>query len=127
MKLDTRWLEWSPELTAGTGSQTKRTFDTSDTSSSSRIENIFLLEADSAAYEETLHAWALARCVFRDGTWGGIKALHKDYATWCSEAARDVPAGLATYERLLRDFCSFTTKDGLVYGVLLQEDWERRR
>jgi hypothetical protein len=37
---------------------------------------------------------------------------------------RDVPAGLPTFEKLLKEFCSFTTENGLIYGVLLREDWE---
>jgi hypothetical protein len=125
MKLDTRWLDWPcPEEPAGRDSPPEKSFEAFEASSFSQIENFSPLEADPAAYEATLHEWVLARCVFRDRAWGGIKALHKNYVGWCDQVALDVPAGLATFEKLLREFCSFTTKNGLVYGVLLEEDWE---
>jgi hypothetical protein len=109
------------------------TFQQSELDASTRVlrvpllvksKTFFSLEAETAAYEEALHQWVLDRCVFRDRAWGGIRALHNDYAVWCDKVMRDVPAGLPAFEKLLKEFCSFTTENGLIYGVLLREDWE---
>jgi hypothetical protein len=125
MRFDTRWLEWrAPEETVGSASQTEGGFGTFGTSLPGQIVNFFPLEAEPTAYEETLGEWVRARCVFSDRAWGGIKAFHRDYAEWCDQVAHDVPAGLATFEKLLREFCSLVTNNGLIYGVLLKEDWE---
>jgi len=61
--------------------------------------------------------------VFRDGAWGGVVALHKDYAVWCDQVARDVPAGFETFAKLLRETGSLMREDGLVENLLLREDW----
>jgi hypothetical protein len=64
----------------------------------------------------------MERCAFRDRTWGGVRVLHKDYAHWCTAQNRDVPAGFATFEILLRDVGSEMRGDSLVYGIILLED-----
>ena len=53
------------------------------------------LVGDPAAWEDELHQWTMARCVFGDRALSGLTALHRDYVEW-SHATRNKP--------LMRDF-----------------------
>ena len=72
---------------------------------------------------EQFSRWALAHCVFRDGCYGGVAALHKHLCAWCVERGRAVPSP-STFGALLADEGFTLTEFGLVYGLLLREDWE---
>lgn len=134
MKLDTRWLEWSPPGETGervSPAEPKHPPETIfvifDGDTPGQMQTFSVLEAEPAAYEEVLNRWLEEQCVFRDRTWGGVKALHKHYAVWCDQVARDVPASLAMFEKLLREAGCLLTGNGLVYGLLLREDWESQQ
>lgn len=79
---------------------------------------------DPAAWAEDFHRWAFGCCVYRDRHFGGIGALHTDFCQW-TNAHESVPCTRMTFEALLRDQ-GFFFADGLVYGLLLKEDWGAR-
>jgi hypothetical protein len=129
MKADVRWLEWgSGGETFEQGSKvepskpSKTNFEGFEGSTFSQVQSFSPLEAEPAAYEEAFHQWMQERCVFRDRAWGGVGALHRDYAIWCDHGCQDVPAGLPTFEKLLREEGFVVTEHRVVYGLLLAED-----
>ena len=73
-------------------------------------------------YEEGFDRWLKARCIFRDGAWWGLGALHSDYAIWCDKVGREVPGSLRTFKWLISESGFRITDDGLVYGMVLAED-----
>ncbi len=77
----------------------------------------------SREWAEQFSRWALAHCVFRDGCYGGVAALHKHLCAWCVERGRAVPSP-SSFGALLADEGFTLTEFGLVYGLLLREDWE---
>jgi hypothetical protein len=77
---------------------------------------------DPAAWEDDLCKWASERCTRREGCedWGGVGALHTDFAQWTVDHA-SVPCSRITFEALLRSE-GFLVRDGLVQGMFLTED-----
>jgi hypothetical protein len=126
VKLDTRWLDWEPEkFEKSPGAEPAKTAEMNIASfagsTSSQNEKISAPEAEPLAYEDAFDQWARSRCVFRDRSWGGIAALHVDYARWCDQTGRDVPASRKTFEWLLRDQ-GLWINEGFICGLLLKED-----
>ena len=81
---------------------------------------------DCEGWAEDYSLWVKARCVFRDGTYGGVAALGKHFCAWCAERGEAGPWP-ATFATLLSDEGFHVTERGmvqLVYGLLLREDWE---
>jgi len=68
--------------------------------------------------------WLLERCVYRDRCWGGIGALYLDLARWCASHSRPGPDSRQAFAAELQAEGFAVTTDGLVYGLLLHEDWE---
>jgi hypothetical protein len=136
MKLDTRWLDWQPsteKFEKSPGCEltelTEINFVSSVSPAPTQNQNFGPHEADPEAYESGFDRWATSRCVFQDRCWGGIGALHVDYARWCDWEGRDVPASRRTFERILLSqglWREEDLRDGLIYGLLLRADWEAR-
>jgi hypothetical protein len=82
-------------------------------------------QAPLSVFEENLHRWAMRRCVFRDGFWGGIGGLHLDYVKWCEEVA-EVPCSQMQFREWLLEGGFHVSELDLVYGVILRVDDEFR-
>jgi hypothetical protein len=129
VKLDTYWLNWEPltekvekRLEHSPSKPAKPSSEGFESATPSAFQTISLLEAQPEAYEEGLERWIAARCVYLDGAWWGLGALHNDYAVWCDKFGREVPGNLQTFKVLVRDSGFTVTDDGLVYGLALIED-----
>lgn len=68
--------------------------------------------------------WLLDRCIYRDRCWGGIGALYLDASRWCAEHTRPAPESRRAFVAALQAEGFAVTTDGLVYGLMLAEDWE---
>lgn len=79
------------------------------------------LSHDPAAWQDDLHQWATAHCVFRDRTWGGVAALHGDYVEWSHATGNIPPATLATFQAWIA-WQGFILTGPLVNGLVLVED-----
>jgi hypothetical protein len=79
------------------------------------------LAGDPAAWEEELHQWATAHCVFRDRAWGGVAALYRDYVEWSHATGNIPPATQATF-RIWIVWQGFTLIGALVHGLVLTEN-----
>ncbi len=79
------------------------------------------LRGDPSAWEDELHQWATARCVFRDWAWGGQDALHRNYVEWSHATGRIPPATLSTFRAWVAEQ-GFTVTGSLIHGLLLAED-----
>lgn len=129
MKLDTYWLDWQPStekfrksLEKEPSKPTKPSYGGFEGADSTQIQTFFPLEAQPEAYEEGFGRWIKERCIFRDGAWWGLGALHNDYAIWCDKVGREVPGSLHVIKWLIRESGFRITDDGLVYGVVLIGD-----
>ncbi|MDR3752858.1 MAG: hypothetical protein P4K93_09340 [Terracidiphilus sp.] len=89
-------------------------------------EIVALLQSRTAQETESdaLGLWMLARCVYRDRSWGGVGALYLDLARWCAEQGRPVPASRRAFTAELQAEGFAVSADGLVYGLMLREDAE---
>jgi hypothetical protein len=67
--------------------------------------------------------WMLEECVYVDRWWGGIGALYLSLARWLAERGRPVPASRTAFVAALQSEGFQVTSDGLVYGLILKEDW----
>jgi hypothetical protein len=74
------------------------------------------------AFEEKLDRWAMQCCVFRDRSFGGVKALHRDYFAWCIDHAMDLPCSPRQFTEWLIDQGFQLRENGLVYGLVLKSD-----
>jgi hypothetical protein len=81
------------------------------------------LIGDPEGWEDELHQWATARCVFCDRALGGMAALHRDYVEWSHATGNIPPATLATFQAWIA-WQRFTLTDPLVHGLLLAEDFK---
>jgi len=81
-------------------------------------------EAESAPESDALGLWLLAHCVYCDRCFGGVGALHLDLARWCADHERPVPESRRAFTAQLQAEGFAVTTDGLVYGLMLAEDWE---
>jgi hypothetical protein len=80
------------------------------------------LDAPEPEYEDGFDRWAKARCVWAERGWGGVRALHSDYAAWCAgPEGAEVPCHLDTFRELL-GWAGFTVSGSLVHGLMLRED-----
>ncbi len=73
---------------------------------------------DPFAWAEDFQKWALAQCVYRDRSFGGIRGLNCDFRDWLI-AHDKVPCTLDTFERLLNGI-GFLIADGFVSGLVLR-------
>jgi hypothetical protein len=95
-----------------------------------KAEIIDLIRSRSATPAETPEddllpgAWLLERCAYRDHCWGGIGALYLDLARWCAEHGRPAPESRQAFRAELQTQGFAVTTDGLVYGLMLAEDWQ---
>ena len=129
MKLDTYWLNWQPltekvekSLEHSPTELTKPSSVGFVSATPSHFQTISPLEAQPDAYEEGFGRWLLVRCIFQDGAWWGLGALHNDYAVWCDKVGQEVPGSLRTFKSLISNSGFRITDDGLVYGLVLAED-----
>jgi hypothetical protein len=129
VKLDTYWLNWQP-LTEKVEKSLEHTpskpaelrFEGFEGATPNHFQTFSLLEAQPEAYEEGFGRWLDARCVFLDGAWWGLGALHDDYAVWCDKVGQEVPGSLRTFRSLIGNSGFRITDDGLVYGLVLEQD-----
>ncbi len=83
---------------------------------------------DFREWSEDFSRWALWHCVFRDGCYGGVTTLYKEWCEWCFRE-QVVPANLPTFRALLANERFMLAgpfplaEHGMVYGLLLREDW----
>jgi hypothetical protein len=133
MKLDTRWLDWQPTSEkfgkSANSEPTKPTepgFVSSVGARPRLFQKFFSLEGTPEAYEDAFSLWLQKRCLFLDRAWWGIGVLHRDYFAWCDVTGADVPSCLGTFKILLQDSGFTITDDGLVYGLALIEDFQKR-
>jgi hypothetical protein len=129
MKLDTYWLDWQPltekvekRLESSTAKPSELGFAGFEGATTTHFQTVSPLELLPEAFEEGFERWIGARCVFRDGAWGGMGALHNDYAEWCAKVGREVPGSLRVFKALILDSGFRITDDGLVHGMFLSED-----
>lgn len=139
MQAINRWRNWTPtgekfgdSLNLELPKLTKPAFGVSKPASVSFVSSIpgqtqnfsdAIPIHDPAAWAEDFHRWALANCVYRDRCFGGIGCLHRDFGEW-AVSHESVPCTRDVFEQLLRD-AGFLFADGLVYGLILKEDWEQ--
>jgi hypothetical protein len=81
-----------------------------------------LLKATAEACEAGIRLWARERCMFRDGCWGSLGALHTDYAEWCDKVGRKVPGSFRSFKKLLQESGFAITDDGRVSGLILIDE-----
>lgn len=80
-------------------------------------------ETESVPDRDALGLWLLARCVYRDRCWGGVGALYLDLARWCAERGQPAPESRRAFTAELQEEGFALGTDGLVYGLMLAEDW----
>jgi hypothetical protein len=75
-----------------------------------------------ASWADEFSDWVLERCTHREhhDDWGGLSALHRDFAEW-SVTRGQVPCSRLTLETLLSEE-GFLVLDGMVRGLFLTED-----
>jgi hypothetical protein len=129
LKLDTYWLNWRPltekvekSLEHSPSKLSKPGSDGFEGATPNHFQTFPPLEAHPEAYEEGFGRWLEARCVFLDGAWWGLGALHNDYAVWCDKVGHEVPGSLRTFKSLIDNSGLRITDDGLVYGLVLEQD-----
>ena len=83
------------------------------------------LAGDPAAWEDELHQWTMAHCVFRDRALGGLTALHRHYVEWSHATGNIPPATLATFREWIV-WQGFTLSGPLVHGLVLIADLENQ-
>jgi hypothetical protein len=81
-------------------------------------------EPDSTPESDALGLWMLARCVYRDRCFGGVGALYLDLSRWCADHGQTAPESRRAFAAELQAEGFAVTTDGLVYGLMLGEDWE---
>jgi len=81
-------------------------------------------ETDSAPDSDAPGLWMLERCVYRDRCFGGVGALFLDLARWCADHGQTAPESRRAFAAELQAEGFAVATDGLVYGLLLGEDWE---
>ena len=81
-------------------------------------------ETDSAPDSDAPGLWMLARCVYRDRCFGGVGALFLDLTRWCADHGMPLPESRRAFTAELQSEGFAVTTDGLVYGLMLGEDWE---
>jgi hypothetical protein len=129
MKLDTYWLNWQPlteKVEKSLGDTPSKPaelgFEGFEGATPNHFQTFSPLEEHPEAYEEGFGGWLEARCIFRDGAWWGLGALHDDYAVWCDKVGQEVPGSLRTFKSLIGSSGFRITDDGLVYGLVLEQD-----
>jgi hypothetical protein len=78
--------------------------------------------SEEAKIDEEWGLWLLEQCFYVDGWWGGASCLFLDLARWLAERGRPVPASRLAFVTALQAE-GFQVSDGLVYGLILKEDW----
>ena len=81
-------------------------------------------ETESAPDDPLPGEWLLEQCAFKDDWWGGLGCLHLACSRWCADHGRPVPASRRAFVAALQAEGFAVTTDGLVYGLMLAEDWE---
>jgi hypothetical protein len=81
-----------------------------------------IISPDHEAWADDFRLWIRERCAQRHAheDWGGVGALHVDFAEW-SVARNEVPCTRPTFEALLRD-AEFFIANVLVRGLVLKAD-----
>jgi hypothetical protein len=72
----------------------------------------------------TLDSWVGERCIFHEGSWGGIGCLYLDFTRWLATQGKLSRLSRESFERCLVLNRLFL-RDGMVYGPVLREDLER--
>jgi hypothetical protein len=129
VKLDTYWLDWQPltekvekRLESSPSKPAKPSSEGFEGATTTHFQTISPLEPPAETFEEGFERWVAARCVFREGAWWGLGALHSDYSEWCDKVGKEVPGSLRTFKTLIQELGFRITDDGLVYGLALSED-----
>ena len=81
-------------------------------------------ETESAPENDALGLWMLERCVYRDRCFGGVGALYLDLSLWCADHGQTAPESRRAFAAELQAEGFAVNTDGLVYGLMLGEDWE---
>jgi len=81
-------------------------------------------EPDSTPESDALGLWMPARCVYRDRCFGGVGALYLDLSRWCADHGQTAPESRRAFAAELQAEGFAVNTDGLVYGLMLGEDWE---
>jgi|GEM_PF-2201196 len=81
-------------------------------------------ETESALDDPLPGEWLLERCVYRDRCFGGVGALYLDLARWCADHGQTAPESRRAFTATLQAEGFAVTTDGLVYGLILGEDWK---
>ncbi len=94
---------------------------TSKQQSVARLGEVDPLAGEPVAWETELHRWASAQCVFRDRSWGGLVAFHRDYVDWSHATGNIPPATFPTFRVWVAEQ-GFVVAGALVHGVVLKQD-----
>jgi hypothetical protein len=83
-------------------------------------------EMEVTIESDNLGSWLLCRCSYKDNCWGGVGALHVDYAHWRARRGELLPYTLPAFRAALTAE-GFQVEDAgtdgpMVYGLLLRCD-----
>lgn len=82
-----------------------------------------LLPREVQAWDDVFLSWTQAHCAFRERSWGGLSSLYISHIEWAHQTGRQTSGDRETFAAVLMSL-GFTIQDGLVYGLLLNEDLE---
>ena len=77
---------------------------------------------DPAEWVPEFETWAPRACIYVEGGFGGVGALHVAFSEWCVKN-RSVPCTRDVFEQLLTDQ-GFLICDSLVSALVLRKDLE---
>ena len=134
MQTANRWLSWAPEnehTLSETGANSAKGANQIVSGMVGTVGTCFLAPLlvqkpskplqEPAIWEDDFSRWALAECLFKDGCLWRLEALHLHFCEWCQ--GRDAVGCMADTFAALLDLESLTVTAGLVYGLVLREEY----
>ena len=90
------------------------------------MAQVELLPAEVRAWDDVMLAWTRACCSFHDGCWGSVGSLYVSHIEWAHEIGQPFVADRETFAAILQCL-GFKIQGGMVYGLLLKEDYGAAR
>ncbi|MHB1959411.1 MAG: hypothetical protein ACYCO5_10310 [Acidobacteriaceae bacterium] len=87
------------------------------------MAQVELLPAEVRAWDDAMLLWTRACCCFHDGCWGSAGSLYVSHIEWAHQTGQPFVADRETFTSILMAL-GFQIQDGMVYGLILAEDWE---
>ena len=87
------------------------------------LAQVELLPAEVRQWDEAMLRWTQTRCAFRERSWGSLSSLYISHIEHAHQTGGMFAPDRETFQAILMAL-GFQIEDGMVYGLILREDWE---